>query len=605
METKMFKKLILILISFPVFFLVAEPVSREGKIQDVILYRNQALITRSLELDLKEGSHEIIVTKLPSEIIQNSLYAEAVGADVRAAKLKVTELKSDTDPKLAALDEKIEKTNLDSIRITKLLEVTRLKLAFLTKQEDFIATTEKVELSRGILNADTMKQLTLFNFDQKKELALEELKLQEEARILQKEKDLLARERKQLVKTSLKSMDASVFIDKIGSGKCEIKLYYLVQNAGWSPIYNFYSKLGSKNVRVEFNARIQQVTGENWDNVNLTLSNATPALSALAPGLSPFRISLSNLDNSLGQEDLKSASQGVSKKMSAAYNKQIGAQSWNETQEGSWAMNSAANEYQNLELLAKDEDLNILKKDAKQNSSAPSVSFLLKSKVSFLSKTEQQLVKVEKSELPAKFYNVAIPLLTTYVFREAEIENDGFENLLEGQVSVYLDEKFVGHGEISNVAKGQSFVMGFGVDTQIRARRELYEKKEKILGGNKELSFKVRVILENFSKKPTDLRVLDRIPVEDEKENVRITLDLKNNTLSADELYQQYERTKGILRWDLALQPESAASKAKTLDYSYKLEFDKNLQVSFPTPAKADQMRTEFDEIQKMKYNRK
>ena len=601
----MFKKLILILISFPVFFLGAEPVSREGKIQDVILYRNQALVTRVVEVDLKEGSHEIMVTKLPSEIIQNSLYAESVGADVRAAKLKITELKSDTDPKLAALDEKIEKANNDSIRLSKLIEVNRLKLSFLTKQEDFIATTEKVELSRGILNADTMKQLTLFNFDQKKELALEELKLQEDIKILQKEKDLLLRERKQLVKTSLKSIDASIFIDKIGSGKCEIRLYYLVQNAGWSPIYNFYSKLGSKTVRVEFNARIQQVSGENWDNINLTLSNATPALSALAPGLSPFRISLSNLGNSLGQEDLKSASQGVSKKMSAAYNKQIGAQSWNETQEGSWAMNSAANEYQNLELLAKDEDLNILKKDAKQNSSAPSVSFLLKSKVSFLSKTEQQLVKVEKSELPAKFYNVAIPLLTTYVFREAEIENDGFENLLEGQVSVYLDEKFVGHGEISNVAKGQSFVMGFGVDTQIRARRELYEKKEKILGGNKELSFKVRVILENFSKKPTDLRVLDRIPVEDEKENVRITLDLKNNTLSADELYQQYERTKGILRWDLALQPESAASKSKTLDYSYKLEFDKNLQVSLPSPAKADQMRTEFDEIQKMKYNRK
>jgi|JI8StandDraft_1071087.scaffolds.fasta_scaffold17474_3 uncharacterized protein (TIGR02231 family) len=601
----MFKKLILILISFPVFFLGAEPVSREGKIQDVILYRNQALVTRVVEVDLKEGSHEIMVTKLPSEIIQNSLYAESVGADVRAAKLKITELKSDTDPKLAALDEKIEKANNDSIRLSKLIEVNRLKLSFLTKQEDFIATTEKVELSRGILNADTMKQLTLFNFDQKKDLALEELKLQEDIKNLQKEKDLLLRERKQLVKTSLKSIDASIFIDKIGSGKCEIRLYYLVQNAGWSPIYNFYSKLGSKTVRVEFNARIQQVSGENWDNINLTLSNATPALSALAPGLSPFRISLSNLGNSLGQEDLKSASQGVSKKMSAAYNKQIGAQSWNETQEGSWAMNSAANEYQNLELLAKDEDLNILKKDAKQNSSAPSVSFLLKSKVSFLSKTEQQLVKVEKSELPAKFYNVAIPLLTTYVFREAEIENDGFENLLEGQVSVYLDEKFVGHGEISNVAKGQSFVMGFGVDTQIRARRELYEKKEKILGGNKELSFKVRVILENFSKKPTDLRVLDRIPVEDEKENVRITLDLKNNTLSADELYQQYERTKGILRWDLALQPESAASKSKTLDYSYKLEFDKNLQVSLPSPAKADQMRTEFDEIQKMKYNRK
>ncbi|HMW07466.1 MAG TPA: mucoidy inhibitor MuiA family protein [Leptospiraceae bacterium] len=601
----MYKKSIFVFFILICINLLAEPISKEGKIQDVVLYRNQALVTRVIELDLKEGSHEITISKLPSELIQNSLYAEAIGAEVRAAKLKITEVKIDSDPKLAALDDKIEKLNQEFIKLSKLSEVNRLKLAFLTKQEDFTVTSEKIELNRGLLNAETIKQLTLFHFEQRRDLALEEIKIQEDIKALNRERDLLARERKQLVKTSLKSMDASIFLDKIGNGKCEIKLFYLVQNAGWSPIYNFYSKLGSKTVKVEFNARIQQITGENWENVNLTLSNATPALSALAPGLSPFRISLSTLGNSIGLDDLKSASQGISKKMSAAYNKQIGAQNWNETQEGNWAMNSAANEYQNLELVAKDEDLNVLKKDSKQNNASPSVSFNLKSKVSFSSKNEQQLVKVDKSELSAKFYNVAIPLLTSYVYREAEIENEIFENLLEGPVSVYLDEKFVGHGEISNVAKGQSFVMGFGIDTQIRARRELVEKKEKILGGNKELNFKIRMILENFSKKPTDLRVLDRIPAEDEKENVRITLDLKNSALSSDELYQQYERIRGILRWDLGLQADSSATKAKTFEYSYKLEFDKNLQVSFPTPAKADQMKTEFEEIQRMKYNRR
>ena len=90
----------------------------------------------------------------------------------------------------------------------------------------------------------------------------------------------------------IKQGETIAFVGPSGSGKTEIRLYYLVQNAGWSPIYNFYSKLGGKTVRVEFNARVQQVTGENWDNVNLTLSNATPALSALAPGLSPFRMKL-------------------------------------------------------------------------------------------------------------------------------------------------------------------------------------------------------------------------------------------------------------------------------------------------------------------------
>ena len=76
-----------------------------------------------------------------------------------------------------------------------------------------------------------------------------------------------------------------------------------------------------------------------------------------------FVLAFLTLGNTLGPDDLKSASQGVSKKMSALLITNKLAQNWlNETQEGSWAMNSAANEYQNLELLAKDEDLNILKR---------------------------------------------------------------------------------------------------------------------------------------------------------------------------------------------------------------------------------------------------
>jgi hypothetical protein len=78
------------LTKFTVFFIIlfsvvleAEPIAREGKIQDVILYRNQALVTRVVEVDLKEGSHEIIITKLPSEIIQNSLYAESTGHRIK------------------------------------------------------------------------------------------------------------------------------------------------------------------------------------------------------------------------------------------------------------------------------------------------------------------------------------------------------------------------------------------------------------------------------------------------------------------------------------------------------------------------------------------
>ncbi|HMV41366.1 MAG TPA: DUF4140 domain-containing protein, partial [Leptospiraceae bacterium] len=65
----MYKKSIFVFFILICINLLAEPISKEGKIQDVVLYRNQALVTRVIELDLKEGSHEITISKLPSELI--------------------------------------------------------------------------------------------------------------------------------------------------------------------------------------------------------------------------------------------------------------------------------------------------------------------------------------------------------------------------------------------------------------------------------------------------------------------------------------------------------------------------------------------------------
>ena len=61
-------------------------------------------------------------------------------------------------------------------------------------------------------------------------------------------------------------------------------------------------------------------------------------------------------------------------------------------------------------------------------------------------------------------------MLTSYVYREAELANSSDQDLLAGPITVYLDGRFVGRGEIPTVA-GQTFVVGFGADPQLRARR--------------------------------------------------------------------------------------------------------------------------------------
>ncbi|MCX7997671.1 MAG: DUF4139 domain-containing protein [Leptospiraceae bacterium] len=597
----MFRKIFFLLLFISSHSYFAQ-VSSEGKVQKVVLFRNQALVMRVLELNLKPGSHEILVTKLPSQLVPNSLYAESQDAEIRAARVKTQELSEDPSPEVSTLNAKIEDLDSRINHVKRKLEVNKNKKLYLQKQQEFVIGTEKLELSKGVLHPQTLKEMTLFHFEQQSSLAEEELQLQNELTELNKEKNLFVRQRNQLTATTKKSFEASIFLDKSGNPKTILKVYYLVNNASWSPLYNFYAKENHPKITVEFNAHIEQMSGEDWEGVELTLSNASPALSASSPTLSPFRISLA-YGGSEYERDIQSASQSVAKKMKEAYNQQISAQSSSDSEEGAWAMNKAASEYQNLELLAKGEEIHTIKKELSENTS-PSVSFEVVGKVSLQSKREQQLVKVQRFELPAQFYNIATPLLTSYVFKEAEMENSFLEVLLEGPVNAYLEGSFVGKAEIPNVSKGQFFVVGFGIDSKLKAKRELVDKKEKILGGNKEQVYNIRITLENYSKSSIPLRVVDRIPLEDEKQNIRITLDLKGNALSSEELYEKYQKPKGLLRWDLNLSGESIGSKAKILEYSYKLEFDKNQNIVLPDSYKLEQMKNEFKEIQKLRMRR-
>ncbi|MCB1160721.1 MAG: DUF4139 domain-containing protein, partial [Leptospiraceae bacterium] len=450
----------------------------------------------------------------------------------------------------------------------------------------------------------TMKELTLFQFEQQKELALEKLDLEKERSKYYQEKNQISRQRSKLASNNLQTKEALIFIDKKTKGNSVIYLNYLVNNAGWDPVYNFHAKKDSKNVVVEFNANVHQISGENWNDISLTLSNASPALSAMSPGISPFRVELSSGSSaaSMGApNDITVQTRAISNKLSQAYQKQLESKNWKESQEYSWDMNSAANEYQGLELIANDEDINILKKDS-ETAFAPSVQFELDGKVSLDSKKQQQLIRVNRAELPSKLYMVSTPILTAYVYREAEIQNNAIEVLLKGPVSVYLDDSFVGKAELPVIARGQSFVMGFGIDSQLRAKRELVEKKERVMGGNKELSFNISISIENFHSTEIPVRILDRIPLDEKKDNLRISLDLKGNELSKDELYQKTEKTKGILRWEISIPANSSGAKAKNLEYSYRLEFDKNLKIQLPGSEKKEKLKQEFEEIQKMRY---
>jgi len=167
---------------------------------------------------------------------------------------------------------------------------------------------------------------------------------------------------------------------------------------------------------------------------------------------------------------------------------------------------------------------------------------------------------------------------------------------------VYLDGRFVGRGEIPTVARGQTFVVGFGADPQLRARRELADKKDGIQGGNRETKFEYRLVIENFANEKTPVRVLDRLPHAESGADIRVTLGETSDAVSADKLYQRQERPMGILRWDIDAPAKAAGEAAHIIKYHYTVEYDRKYVVSLPEAKQT--LQEEFERLQRERQKR-
>ncbi len=264
-----------------------------------------------------------------------------------------------------------------------------------------------------------------------------------------------------------------------------------------------------KQVRVEYNALIHQLTGEDWSDVKLTLSTASPALSAAGPGLAPFHVTLmpeaATAPNAPGGRPVQQAAEAYGRGLSKGqvldqlrgmnsqrvqFEQQAGNSiAFAEQNRFNWNLNDVAYSFQQLELNGDATTLSVLRGDGSDEDEGPSLSYQLAGAVSLASRSDQQMVRIVQSDMKSRFYHVAVPVLTSYVYREAELMNSSDEDLLAGPITVYLDGRFVGRGEIPTVARGQTFVVGFGADPQLRARRELAEKKDDVQGGNRETKF--------------------------------------------------------------------------------------------------------------------
>ncbi len=584
----------------------------DGRVTHVTLYRGQAQVTRSIPVDGDAGAREIVVGNLPEQIVPNSLFAEGGDAlDVRAVRFRTRAVGEAPRDEVRQLDQKIQEIQRQSELTAKRQALLAKRTEYLGKLEGFVAPTAQSDLTKGVLDAEALERLTKFTFQQHDKIAEDEVELARQTADLNAQLVLLNRQRGEITAGAERTVrEAVLFVEKHAAPAAELRLSYLVTNCGWSPSYTMRAAGDRKQVRVEYNALIQQLSGEDWTGVSLTLSTASPSLAAAGPGLAPFHVTLSASPD--GQQQAAFGN-GAYRAQVVDQLGQLNAQrfeyanaaanavAFDDRNRLAWDLNVYGCSVQQLELNCPAWTIGVLRAEM-MGVEAPSIAYQLSGGVSLASRSDQQMVRVMQADMRSEFYHVAVPVLTSFVYREAELLNGSDEDLLAGPMTVYLDGRFVGQGEIPTVARGQRFVVGFGADPQLRTRRELVEKKDDLQGGNRETRFEYRLVIENYSGEAMPVRVLDRLPHADNGADVEVTLGKLSDPLSDDMLYQREERLMGLLRWDVSAPADAAGEDARLIEYDYTMEYDRQYVVALPESKQKQQ--EEFERLERGRMKR-
>ena len=504
------------------------------------------------------------------------------------------------------LDGQIRDTQDSQAANTRAQLLDQERRSFLDKLEEFSAPTANMELTKGVLNAETLKTLTLFIFDQRQSLATDELKLSKESRDLGDQLAVLQHQRDDLTAGANKLVrEAVVFANFTKPSTLRVK--YLVSGANWVPSYvaRAADGIAARPVTVQYDASIQQMTGEDWTDVSMTLSTATPSMVATAPQLIPLDITLAMADASnvggVAADDRdkdyheardsldaqrqkleqdrnsnKSAPRAATSPDFAANDKMDTAAQANADTE----LNGVAGKLQVLELVSKTADLS---RPSLGNSEGVSVTYQLPARTSLPSRADQQSIQIATLAMTGDFYRLAMPVLTSYVYSQATVTNQTKFVLLAGSVASYYNDQFVGASALPTVSVGEQFTLGFGIDSSLRATRQLVDKTDTLQGGTRVMNFNYRLAVENFGSAAATVRLVDRLP-NSKNNDVKVTIGIASKPANDQPIgpaaADAAKHQAGIQNWTLDVPAQSLGDKAATIDYQYKLEFDKQLSIA-------------------------
>ena len=592
-----------------------------SQVKEVTVFLQGAQVTRTATVELKPGSSTLVLHGTSPHLQENSIQVEGnMGVKIIGASFRVNYLK---DLKQSETSTALGK---EKERIAGLIASENTSLQIFNEEELMLKANKAIGGQQAGVNVTELK--TAVDYFRQRLMDIREHKQQITKQIAAYEKEIVKIDAQLGESKITKPRPEGEIVIKLESKsevRVALKVSYLVNEASWLPAYDIRAKDIQSPIAITYKANISQQSGEDWENVKLSVSSANPKASGSRPVMQPWilgfnndisgrlpgklmGITSSNMVRGRIVDETGSAIPGVNVLIKGTSNGTttdtngeyslalpggpsskilafsfIGYSSQEEfiggrelidvtlqpdaTQLSEVVVTGYASSFpiRIRGVASPDREPRI-----KQTISATPVvrstnlEFTIDNPYTILSGGQSQVVDMIEYELDALYQYYSVPKLDTDAFLIARMTDWDNYNFLEGQASIFFEGKYIGKTVLDTESTSDTLSLSLGRDPNVVVTRE--KKKEysssQFVGSNRKSMFAYEINVRNKKAHPINIRIEDQLPVPNTKE---ISVDDIENTHAIK------GEQNGLLTWNLTI----GSGKTEKIDLRYEVKYPK------------------------------
>jgi hypothetical protein len=496
----------------------------DSRITAVTVYSDRAIVTRTTSSDLIVGEHAVTFENLPAALLDESVQASGKGvngATILDVRTQTVFIETAANDRVKTLEDQIKALQKQRRLLDDRVKILEEQRGFVQRMLQASTTLAGTATTRPSL--DEWQKLAAYSDESLGKIASELQSIDTQKEDVQAKEATFHQQLGELrTARGKRSKTVIVRVAITGPGKLEIALRYAIPNAGWAPAYDARLRSADRTVELSYFGNVRNGTGEDWNNVALTLSTARPGVGGAAPELKPwiadvFRPNgdqLPIVGNNV-MELSRINRDGETRLSLTPVDVELGRGN------GQVFTNIGATSRAAAPPPSQPAVTNAGLPSASVEASVASATFKIPVAVSIPGNNITQKVPIAGTRLGATLQYQSTPKMMEAAFLSAYATNTSDYSLIAGPMNTFFDDTFVATSNLKTVMPGEKFELALGVDDGISVKRRVvnrFTEETGLTNKSHRVTYEVLVTLTNNKLTPERVVFKEPTPISrDEK----------------------------------------------------------------------------------------